>query len=72
MSGLIIQWGTKGQNSYDVTFHLAFPGMCSYFNYIANRTSSTGDGWHYYHSLTRTGCKILSYDEFVLWIAIGY
>lgn len=71
-NGLIIQWGSKAAGIYDVTFNIVFPTACMNFNFIANRTVSTGDGWHYYHSLTTSGCKILSFEEFCLWIAIGY
>ena len=69
---MIIQWGSKPANTYDVTFNIVFPTACMNFNFIANRTESTGDGWHYYHSLTTSGCKILNREEFALWIAIGY
>ena len=72
MNGLTIQWGTKNASTYDVTFWFSFNVTCMYFNFIANRDRSTDNGWHYYHSLTNSGCKIMSYDEKCLWYAVGY
>ncbi len=63
----------KPTNTYDVTFILAFSGTNTYsFNFIANKDRSTSDGWHYYHTPTRTGIKVMSHDEQAMWFAIGY
>ena len=68
-----IQWGIKPANTYDVSFHLAFSSSDSYsFNYIANKNRCTADGWHYYHTPSATGIKVMSKDEQAMWFAIGY
>ena len=71
-NGLKIQWGIKSENTYDIAFPLIFTLNCMYFNYIANKNRSTENGWHYYHSLTKSSVKVMSYDESALWFAIGY
>ena len=72
MNGLTIQFGNKPANTYDITFWLSFSVVCIHFNFIANKDRATSDGWHYYHSLTKSGVKVMSHDETALWIAIGY
>ena len=69
-NGLIVQWGKKQENTMRVDFPVVF-SKCLYFNFIAYRTQSTGNGWHYYNNLTPRGVNVLSEDEEVLWIAIG-
>ena len=53
-----------------VDFPVVF-SKCLYFNFIAYKTQSTGNGWHYYNNLTPRGVNVLSEDEEALWIAIG-
>lgn len=68
-----MQWGIKAENTYDISFILSFSNANSYtFNFIANKDRDTSDGWHYYHTPTRTGIKVMSHDEKAMWIAIGY
>lgn len=69
-NGLIVQWGKKQENTMHVDFPVVF-SKCLYFNFIAYRTQSTGNGWHYYNNLTPRGVNVLSEDEGALWIAIG-
>ena len=69
-NGLIKQWGKKQGNIMRVDFPVVF-SKCLYFNFIAYRTQSTGDGWHYYNNLTPRGVNMLSENEGALWIAIG-
>ena len=69
-NGLIVQWGKKQENTMRVDFPVVF-SKCLYFNFIAYRTQSTGNGWHYYNNLTPRGVNVLSEDEAALWIAIG-
>ena len=69
-NGLIVQWGKKQENTMRVDFPVVF-SKCLYFNFIAYKTQSTGNGWHYYNNLTTRGVNVLSEDEEALWIAIG-
>ena len=67
---MIVQWGKKQENTMRVDFPVVF-SKCLYFNFIAYRTQSTGNGWHYYNNLTPRGVNVFSEDEGTLWIAIG-
>lgn len=72
-NGLKIQWGMKATNTDSITFWTAFSTSSSYtFNFIAIRSSSTSDAWHYCHSSTTTGIKVMSRSENAMWIAIGF
>ncbi len=71
-NGLIKQWGKKYANNTRVNFTIAFPNNCVYFNFIAARGGSTSDGWHYYNSLSNSGCNVLSREEEGMWVATGF
>ena len=63
----------KTTNTYDISFNIAFSSSNSYsFNFIANKERHTSDGWHYYHTPTAIGIKVMSHDEYAMWFAIGY
>lgn len=69
----MIQWGTKASGTTNVPFHLAFSGSDTYyFNFIANKTVSTANAFHYYHTPTASTIQVLSKEEVCMWIAIGY
>lgn len=71
-NGLKIQWGKKDGYTRHINFNIHFETSCVYLNFIANRSSSTENGWHYYYNLTNSDVYIMQNDETALWIAIGY
>jgi len=72
-NGLIEQWGRKSASTKTVSYLINFSTANSYtFNFIANKTASTANGWHYYYTPSTTGIYVMANDEIAMWQAIGY
>lgn len=71
--GSIEQRGYKTPGFATIYFPIKFSGSDTYyFNFIANRTDETGNGWHYYYNPKTYAILVVQIEELAMWYAEGY